>query len=93
MRLRWLFLHEGQSFPRREYDVQNEVLDVLSFPEEELAALRAAHTAVMEFLTGHGLKDLTDHDAYFDLFYDEDLRFEYVKLFGDFTKALCSRSS
>jgi type I restriction enzyme, R subunit len=67
---------------------QNEVLDVLSFPEEELAALRVAHKAVMEFLAGHGLVDLTDHDAYFDLFYDEDLRFEYVRLFSDFTKAL-----
>lgn len=67
---------------------QNEVLDVLSFPEEELAALRAAHSAVMEFLAKHGLKDLTDHDAYFDLFYNEDLRFEYVSLFQKFTKAL-----
>ena len=42
----------------------------------------------MKFLGGHGLADLADHDAYFDLFYDEDLRFEYVKLFADFTKAL-----
>ena len=67
---------------------QNEVLDVLSFPEEELAALRAAHKAVMEFLAEHGLKDLTDHDGYFDLFYDEDVRFRYVSLFDEFTKAL-----
>jgi type I restriction enzyme R subunit len=67
---------------------QNEVLDVLSFPEDELAALRAAHTAVMEFLAACGLKDLTDHDAFFDLFYDEDVRFNYVSLFGNFTKAL-----
>ena len=29
---------------------QNEVLDVLSFPEEELRELQASHAAIMEFL-------------------------------------------
>ena len=42
----------------------------------------------MDFLIEHGLKDLTDHDGYFDLFYDEDIRFRYVSLFDEFTKAL-----
>jgi type I restriction enzyme R subunit len=67
---------------------QNEVLDVLSFPEEELHELQASQTAIMDFLKTHGLTDLTDHDAFFDLFYDEDLRFEYVSLFKKFTKCL-----
>jgi type I restriction enzyme, R subunit len=67
---------------------QNEVLDVLSFPEEELRELEASHAAIMEFLKGRGLADLADHDAFFDLFYDEDLRFEYVSLFKKFTKSL-----
>jgi type I restriction enzyme R subunit len=31
---------------------------------------------------------LADHDAFFDLFYDEDLRFEYISLFKTFTKCL-----
>ena len=35
----------------------------------------------MEFLKQHGLTDLTDHDAFFDIFYDEDLRFEFMTLF------------
>ena len=60
---------------------QNEVLDVLSFPEEELRDLQASHAAIMDFLKEHGLTDLTDHDAFFDLFYDEDLRFEFMSLF------------
>src|SRR6202048_690458 len=60
---------------------QNEVLDVLSFPEEALRELEASHAAIMDFLKGRGLADLADHDAFFDLFYDEDLRFEYVSLF------------
>jgi type I restriction enzyme R subunit len=67
---------------------QNEVLEVLSFPEEELRDLQASHAAIMEFLKAHGLKDLTDHDAFFDLFYDEDLRFEYISLFKKFTACL-----
>ena len=67
---------------------QNEVLDVLSFPEEELRELRASQAAIAVFLDKHGLTDLTDHDAFFDLFYDEDLRFEFMSLFKTFTKCL-----
>jgi type I restriction enzyme, R subunit len=67
---------------------QNEVLDVLSFPEEELRELQASHADIMDFLKTHGLADLTDHDAFFDLFYDEDLRFEFMSLFKKFTKCL-----
>jgi type I restriction enzyme R subunit len=73
------------SYDERE---QSEVLDVLSFPEEELRDLRASHDAVMDFLKKQGLTDLTDHDAFFDLFYDEDLRFEFMSLFRNFTKSL-----
>lgn len=67
---------------------QSEVLDVLSFPEEELCELQASHAAIMDFLTERRLTDLTDHDAFFDLFYDEDLRFEFMSLFKQFTKCL-----
>jgi len=42
----------------------------------------------MEFLKTRGLADLTDHDAYFDLFYDEDVRFEYLTLFRKLTQCL-----
>ena len=67
---------------------QNEVLDVLSFPEQELRELRASHVAIMDFFKKHGLTDLTDYDAFFDLFSDEDLRFEFMSLFKQFTKCL-----
>ena len=67
---------------------QNEVLDVLSFPEKELRELQASHAAIMEFLKTLGLADLTDHDAFFDLFYDEDVRFQFMSLFKQFTKCL-----
>jgi type I restriction enzyme R subunit len=67
---------------------QNEVLNVLSFPEEELRELKASHDAILALLRKHKLTDLTDHDAFFDVFYDEDLRFEFMALFKQFTKNL-----
>jgi type I restriction enzyme R subunit len=73
------------SYDERE---QKEVIDCLSFPEEELRELGASHTAIMELLKKNGLTDLTDHDAFFDLFYDEDLRFDYILAFKHFTKCL-----
>jgi len=67
---------------------QKEVLDALSFPEEELRELKASHAAIMDLLKKHGLKDLTDHDAFFDLFYDEDLRFDFMLAFKKLTNCL-----
>jgi len=67
---------------------QKEVLEALSFPEEELRDLQASHAAVIGFLKKHGMTDMTDHDAFYDLFYDEDLRFEFMSLFKEFTKCL-----
>ena len=42
----------------------------------------------MGLLTEHGLTDLNDHDAFFDVFYDEDLRFEFTQVFMKLTKCL-----
>jgi type I restriction enzyme R subunit len=67
---------------------QKEVLDTLSFPEEELRELRASYQAIVDLLEQYGFTDLTDHDAFFDLFYDEDLRFEFLQLFKQFTNSL-----
>ena len=65
---------------------QKEVIDALSFPEEELRELEASHAAIMDLLKKHGLTDLTDHDAFFDLFYDEDLRFDFMLAFKKLTQ-------
>jgi type I restriction enzyme R subunit len=67
---------------------QKEVIDTLSFPEEEVRNLIASHTDIMELLRKHGLIDLNDHDAFFDLFYDEDIRFDFMIAFKKFTKCL-----
>ena len=67
---------------------QQEVIDTLSFPEEELSNLKDSHAAITALLAQHGLTDLTDHDAFFDVFYDEDLRFDYMQAFKKFTRCL-----
>jgi len=67
---------------------QNEVIDALSFPEEEIRNLEESHAEIMRFLEKHGLTDLNDHDAFFDVFYDEDLRYDYMVAFKKFTKCL-----
>ncbi len=67
---------------------QQEVIDSLSFPEEELRDLAASHRAIMDLLKKHGLTDSTDHDAFFDLFYDENVRFDFLLAFKRLTRAL-----
>jgi type I restriction enzyme R subunit len=67
---------------------QKEIIDTLSFPEEELRDLQNSHAEIMGLLQKHGLTDLTDHDAFFDVFYDEDLRFDYMQAFKNFTKCM-----
>jgi len=67
---------------------QKEVIDALCFPEEELQELRDSHAAIMDLLKKQGIADLADHDAYFDAFYDEDLRFDFILAFKKLTKCL-----
>ena len=67
---------------------KNEIIATLRFPEEELRNLKDSHAAIMALLEQHGLTDLTDHDAFYDVFYDEDLRFDYMQAFKKFTKCL-----
>ena len=74
-----------ESYDERE---QKEVIDALSFPEKELRELADSYAAIMALLKKHGLTDLTDYDAFFDIFYDEDLRFDFMLAFKKLTKSL-----
>lgn len=67
---------------------QKEVLDSIGFPDDELRALRLAHANIKDFLDRHGLTDLEDMDAFYDFFYDENPRFEFMEAFRTFTKNL-----
>ena len=67
---------------------QKEVKDTLSFPEAEIRQLETDHRAIRSMLAENGLTDLTDVDAFFDLFYNEDIRFEFILAFKQFTRSL-----
>jgi len=73
------------SYDERE---QKDIEAGLSFPEQELRELQAAFAEIMALLKRHGLIDLTDHDAFFDVFYDEDIRFAFMLAFKKLTKAM-----
>lgn len=62
-----------------------EIVNCLSDDEAELNALIKAHQDIWKFLEGHGLTDLSDSDAFFDVFYDEDIRFDYIKHYNALT--------
>jgi type I restriction enzyme R subunit len=67
---------------------QKEMLDTLNFPDDELRLLQAHYQAMLDLLGNYGLKDLNDHDAFYDLFYDEDIRFEFMLAFQAMTRSL-----
>lgn len=72
-----------------EYDEkeQQEIISTLKDDRELLKALQDAHQEIWEFLNKYGLTDFSDSDAFFDTFYDEEVRYEYIKLFNKLTTA------
>lgn len=62
-----------------------EIIDCISDGDAELNELIKAHKDIWNFLKVYGLEDLSDSDAFFDVFYDEDIRFEYIKLYNTLT--------
>jgi len=62
-----------------------EIIDCITDDDAELNELIKAHQDIWNFLKVYGLEDLSDSDAFFDVFYDEDIRFEYIKLYNKLT--------
>ncbi|MCB2222125.1 MAG: HsdR family type I site-specific deoxyribonuclease [Bacteroidetes bacterium] len=69
---------------------QKNIIELLKKPDEEIKELKEAVTKLWNFLEQNNCTDLSDPDAFFDLFYDEDLRFEYILAFRELTKAFNS---
>ncbi len=63
----------------------NEIIDCISDDEAELNELIKAHQDIWKYLEEQGLTDLSDSDAFFDVFYDEDIRFDYIKHYNHLT--------
>ncbi len=66
---------------------KQEILGCLSNDEAELKELKDKHEAIWGFLKKNGLEDFEDIDAFYDVFYDEDIRFEYLSLYKKLTAA------
>lgn len=66
---------------------QQEIIGTLKDDRELLKSLQEAHKDIWDFLNKYGLTDFTDSDAFFDTFYDEEIRYEYIKLFNKLTSA------
>ena len=66
---------------------QQEILAALGDPAKDLNELIQAHREIWDLLKKHGLTDFSDPDAFFDLFYDEDIRFEYILAFKKLSRA------
>lgn len=64
---------------------QKEIEGCLSDHIKEFNDLIEAHKSMWTFLENLGLDDLSDIDAFFDVFYDEDTRFEYIKFYKNLT--------
>jgi type I restriction enzyme, R subunit len=66
---------------------QRDILEALSDPTKDVNELIQAHREIWDVLKKHGVTDFSDPDAFFDLFYDEDIRFEYILAFNKLTRA------
>lgn len=68
-------------------DEVDEIIGSFSSETEELNDLIHAHKEVMDFIKQYGIEDLNDFDAFYDLFYDENIRFEFIQKFKSLSKA------
>ena len=66
---------------------QQEVIECLTPASELIGELKQALEKTLEVLTQNGLSDTTETEAFYDLFYDEDIRFEYLTAFRKLTHA------
>jgi type I restriction enzyme R subunit len=68
-------------------DEVDEIIGCLSNATQEINDLVQAHREIMELVQKYGIQDLNDFDAFFDLFYDEEKRFEFIQVFKKLSKA------
>lgn len=71
---------------------QQEAIECLTPASVLIGELKQAVDDTQALLARHGLSDSSEAEAFFDLFYDEDIRFEYItaaaRLAAAFAKAL-----
>lgn len=66
---------------------QQELIDCLTPASELIGELKQTLDETLGILASNGLSDTTETEAFYDLFYDEDIRFEYLTAFRKLTHA------
>jgi type I restriction enzyme R subunit len=66
---------------------QQEVIECLTPASEVIGELKQSLDETLELLARNGLSETTETEAFYDLFYDEDVRFEYLTSFRKLTHA------
>jgi len=66
---------------------QQEIIECLEPADEIIGELKQALEKTLQLLAQHGVADNSETEAFYDLFYDEDIRFEYLTAFRALTKA------
>jgi type I restriction enzyme R subunit len=67
---------------------QQEVLSCITDPTELFKELETTHKEVWKIFKENGIEDLSDSDAFYDLFYDEDIRFKFIDAYRKFMRAI-----
>jgi len=67
---------------------QQEVLSCITDPTELFKELENTHKEVWKIFKENGIDDLSDADAFYDLFYDEDIRFKFIDAYRKFMRAI-----
>ncbi|MGA9994526.1 MAG: HsdR family type I site-specific deoxyribonuclease [Pyrinomonadaceae bacterium] len=80
--------HLREALAKYDEQEQKEIIESLKDDAAVISDLIDKHKTLKEFVTNLGITDTNDYDAYYDLFYDEDPRMEFLLLFRDFSRAL-----
>jgi type I restriction enzyme, R subunit len=66
----------------------DDIIDCLSSETEEVNDLVLAHQEAMDFIKKYNIEDLNDFDVFYDLFYDDEMRFQFIQLYRKLSKAM-----
>ncbi len=73
-----------------DYDEKerNDILDSFKNEQDDFNQLIYCHKVLDDFVKEHKIEEIDDLDDIYGLFYNEDLRFDYMEKFHKFTNAL-----
>ncbi|QKG51832.1 type I restriction endonuclease subunit R [Hymenobacter sp. BRD67] len=80
--------HLNAALEAYDEEERREITGELDSFDQELQAVQEAHKQLLALATTHDLPDLTDLDSWYELFYDDDFRYEFSTKFQKFARAL-----